>query len=108
MDVGQFDRRIELQRVATVDDGYSVVSDGWVTLAIVWAKYIPMSGSEIMAAAQNSSFANIRLKIRRDSIWSDLNAADRLLFEDVAHNIVSVRQEGRGFFLIDAVVRGDG
>ena len=114
MDAGEFDRRILLQRKVEFDDGLSTVTEGWSDIANVWAKLIPMSGKEILAAAENAAFANARFKIRNDSLWSDLNATDRLLFgtsaqhpEGVPHDIVSVRSEGRGFFLIDAVARGD-
>lgn len=107
MDAGEFDRRITLQRKLEGDDGFATTKTGWEQLAIVWAKLIPMSGKELLAAAENAAFANVRFKIRRDSSWSDLNATDRLMFEEKAHDIVSVRSEGRGFFLIDAVSRGD-
>jgi SPP1 family predicted phage head-tail adaptor len=107
MDAGEFDRRILLQRRTELDDGLATVPGGWSDIATVWAKLIPMSGKEILAAAENAAFANVRFKIRRDSNWSDLNATDQLMFEDKAHDIVSVRSEGRGFYLIDAVARGD-
>jgi SPP1 family predicted phage head-tail adaptor len=114
MDAGEFDRRILLQRRTELDDGLATVPGGWSDIATVWAKLIPMSGKEMLAAAENAAFANVRFKIRRDSNWSDLNATDRLLFgtseahpEGVPHDIVSVRSEGRGFYLIDAVARGD-
>jgi SPP1 family predicted phage head-tail adaptor len=107
MDAGEFDRRITLQRKVETDDGFATVYDGWSDIATVWAKLIPMSGKEILAAAENAAFANARFKIRRDSIWSDLNATDRLMFEEKAHDLISVRSEGRGFYLIDAVARGD-
>jgi SPP1 family predicted phage head-tail adaptor len=107
MDAGEFDRRITLQRKTEIDDGLATVAGAWADIACVWAKLIPMSGKEILAAAENAAFANARFKIRRGSQWSDLNASDRLMFEDKAHDIVSVRSEGRGFYLIDAVARGD-
>ena len=108
MDAGEFDRRITLQRAADEDDGLATVKGNWSDIATVWAKLIPMSGKEMLAAAENAAFANVRFKIRNDSLWSDLNAADRLTFDGREHDIVSVRSEGRGFFLIDAVARGDG
>lgn len=110
MDAGQFDRRVTLQRATVADDGYSTEVTGYTNLATVWAKYIPISGAEMFAAGEVSSFNRIRLKIRRDSSWSDLNATDRLFLGDdegKPHNILSVRSEGRGFYLIDAVLRGD-
>lgn len=107
MDAGQFDRRIVLQRAVTVDDGLTTVISGWEPLATVWAKYIPISGAEMLAAGETASFNRVRFKIRNDSLWSDLNATDRLTFDDKEYNIDAVRSEGRGFFLIDAVARGE-
>ncbi len=115
MDAGEFDRKITLQRMTEADDGFATAPSDWANIATISAKLIPMSGKEMLAAAENAAFANVRFKIRRDSSWSDLNAADRLLFGATAahpnglpHDIISVRQEGRGFYLIDAVARGDG
>ncbi len=115
MDAGEFDRKITLQRKVEADDGFSTSVSDWADIAVVSAKYIPMSGKEMLAAAENAAFANVRFKIRRDNMWSDLNAADRLLYgattahpNGLPHDIVSVREEGRGFYLIDAVARGDG
>lgn len=109
MDAGEFDRKITLQRKLTSDDGYSTVDNEWRNIcAPIWAKFIPVSGKEILAAAENAAFANVRYKIRRDSLWSDINETDRFLDEDGRPcNIIWVRSEGRGHFLIDGVRRGD-
>jgi SPP1 family predicted phage head-tail adaptor len=107
MDAGQLDRRITLQRKVEADDGFTTETASWSTLATVSAKLVPISGAERVAAGEVSAFRNIRLKIRRDSLWSDLNETDRLLFEGRAYNILSVMPEGRGFFLIEAAARGD-
>lgn len=115
MGAGEFDRKITLQRKTEGDDGFATFPSGWADIATISAKLIPMSGKEVLAAAENAAFANVRFKIRRDSSWSDLSAADRLLYgvttaspNGLPHDIVSVREEGRGFYLVDAVARGDG
>jgi SPP1 family predicted phage head-tail adaptor len=107
MDAGQLDRRVTLERATETDDGYATEVSGWQTIASVWAKLVPISGAEMVAAGETAAFNRVRLKIRRDSLWSDLNSADRLTFEDRNYNILSVRSEGRSFYLIDAAVRGD-
>jgi SPP1 family predicted phage head-tail adaptor len=108
MDAGEFDRRITLQRATVTDDGFSAVQGDWVDLARVWAKCVPLSGKEILAAGETGAFANVRYKIRNDSLWSDLNETDRFLDEDGRPcNITFVRSEGRRFFLIDGFRRGD-
>ena len=107
MDAGQLDRRVTLERATEADDGYATSVSGWQPVASVWAKLVPISGAEMIAAGETAAFNRIRLKIRRDSQWSDLNATDRLTFDDKAYNILSVRSEGRAYYLIDAVVRGE-
>jgi SPP1 family predicted phage head-tail adaptor len=107
MDAGQFDRRLRLQRATKADDGYTSEPTGYTNLATVWAKHIPLSGAERLEAGEVGAVRKVRYKIRRDSSWSDLNETDRLIADDLPHNIVSVISEGRGFYLIDAVYRGD-
>lgn len=108
MDAGELDRRITLQRAAETDNGYGTVTDSWTDIATVWAKLMPLSGAERLAAAENAAFANARFKIRKSSDVSDLTSADRLIFDDLTHNITNVRQDGRAFLVIDAVARNDG
>lgn len=108
MDAGEFDRRITLQRKLEIDDGVATVADNWSNLATVWAKFIPLPSVERLAASETAAFSRVRYKIRRGSSWSDLNAADRFLDENGrACDICVVASEGRGFYLIDAVCRGD-
>lgn len=107
MDAGQFDRRITLQRAVSADDGFTTNPTGFIDLATVWAKLIPVSGAERLAAGEIGAVRKVRYKIRRDSSWSDLNETDRLMVGDDPHNITCVSSEGRGFYLIDAVYRGD-
>jgi SPP1 family predicted phage head-tail adaptor len=73
----------------------------------VWAKLIPISGAERIAAGQNAATRKLRFKIRRDSLWSELNEAWQVQFEDRAYNIDAVQSEGRGFYLLDVSGRGD-
>jgi SPP1 family predicted phage head-tail adaptor len=95
MDAGELDRKITLQRQgADFDNGLGTEPGEWATLASVWAKLMPMSGAERLAALENAAFASVRFLIRKSS--------------DVAHNIVNVREDGRAFLVIDAVARGDG
>lgn len=109
MDAGQLDRRIQLQRKQEEDDGYATEAAGWLTFATVWAQRLPVSGVEQLAAGQVAGFNRARWKIRRDSLWSDLNSADRLrdILDDRDHNILSVRTEGRSWLVIDTAVSGD-
>lgn len=107
MDAGQFDRRITLQQPVTADDGYATDNGEPLTIAHVWAKLIPVSGAERLAAGQNSATRKLRFKIRKDGLWSALNEAWQIEFEGNAYDIDSVLPEGRGFYLLDVSGRGD-
>ena len=107
MDAGKLDRRITLQRATTTDDGFGTIESGWTDLATVWAQFLPQSAAERAQAGERASNEKARFRIRKDSIWSDLNATDRLLFEGVAYNLVGVTEPDRGWFVIEAVGRGD-
>jgi SPP1 family predicted phage head-tail adaptor len=107
MDAGQFDRRIMLQQPQEADDSYATVTGEYLDIAEVWAKLIPISGAERIAAGQTSAFRKLRFKIRRDSLWTALNESWQIQFEDKPYNIDAVQSEGRGFYLLDVSGRGD-
>lgn len=111
MDAGQFDRRITLQRKVTADDGYTTGVTGYIDLATVWAKLIPLPSGERLEAGEIAATRNVRYKIRRDSSWSDLNESDRFMADELPHDITRVASEtgadGRRFFLVDGAYRGD-
>jgi SPP1 family predicted phage head-tail adaptor len=106
MDAGELDRRVTIQRQTETDDGLATVPGSWADLVTVWAKLMPVSGQEKLAAAQNSSFSLRRFKIRKPSIV--LTTKDRLVFEDDGHDIADIRQDGRAFLVLECNVRGDG
>lgn len=109
MDAGRFDRKITLQRKVETDTGYGTEETGWTDIATVSAQLVLVTRAvlERMAAGEINSSGYNQFRIRRDSSWSDLNATDRLLYNGNPHDITYVREEGRRFFLIDAMARGD-
>lgn len=107
MDAGELDRRVTLQRLTEIDDGYGTVASGWTTLATVWAKLMPILGAEKMAAMENAGSARRKFKIRRSLDVSGLTAKDRLVYRDVNHDIADVSEMDRDFLIIDAMVRND-
>lgn len=108
MNAGELDRRITLQRLTETDDGYGTVASGWNTLATVWAKLMPILGAEKLQALENAGTARRKFKIRRSPTVVDLNAKDRLVYNDVNHDIADVSEMDRDFLIIDATVRNDG
>lgn len=108
MDAGELDRRITLQRITETDDGYGTVASGWNTIATVWARLMPILGAERMAALENAGTARRKFKIRRSASVADLKAKDRLVYNEVNHDIADVSEMDRDFLIIDAMVRNDG
>jgi SPP1 family predicted phage head-tail adaptor len=110
MQAGQLDRRITLQRQGVaVDDGFSTVPGGWADLASVWARFIPLTGTERAAASQTQAFGKANWEIRKDSSYSDLDAKDRLLDKDGrVFAILNVTEPNRGYLFVETTGVADG
>lgn len=95
MKPGEMDRRITIQRYSdTYDDHGGLVMD-WADLALVWAKYTPISDSEQWRAASVEASATARFLIRYSSTVSDVGPKDRVIFEGDAYGIRGVKEVGR-------------
>lgn len=106
---GEYDRRVVLQRQGVAsDDGFQSVPGAWDELATVWAKFIPLTGTERAAASQTQAFGNANWEIRKDSSWADLNAKDRLLHNGTAYDIINVTEPKRGYIFVESVAAADG
>jgi SPP1 family predicted phage head-tail adaptor len=111
MDAGKLDRRVTLQRKgAEVDDGIQTVPGDWADLADVWAQFLPQSAAERAQAGETAAYNKIRIRIRKDSSWSDLNAKDGFYFTadpETEYNISGVTEPDRGWLVVEGVGRGD-
>lgn len=106
---GALDRRITLQRKgAETDDGFNTVPGDWADLASVWARFIPLTGTERAAASQTQAFGQANWEIRDDSQWADLNAKDRLVENGRAYDIINVTRPNRGWLFIESTSSDDG
>jgi SPP1 family predicted phage head-tail adaptor len=108
MDAGKLDRRVTLQRqgVAT-DDGFQSVPGAFADLAEVWAQFIPLTATERAQAGETQAYAQARYRIRKDTLWADLNAKDRLV-DGRTFNITAVNEPDRDWLVIECVARADG
>ena len=108
MDAGAFDRRITLERKGVAsDDGFQTVDGAWDEVATIWARFIPLSGSERAVASQTQAFCKANWEIRKDSSWADLNAKDRLTNNGKVFNILNVTEPRRGFMFIESIGAAD-
>lgn len=108
MDAGKLDRRVTLQRKgAEADDGFQTVPGDWESLADVWAQFLPMSSAERAQAGETAAYNRVRIRIRKDSSWSDLNAKDGFVLAGAEYNILGVTEPDRGWMVVEGVGRGD-
>jgi len=109
MRAGKLDRRIVLERFTTTVDDYNEPVKSWSTLATVSASFEPLSDGERFRASETAANASARFVIRYSTTVRDLNPKDRLVFEDVVHQIVHVKEIGRREGIeITSLARADG
>jgi SPP1 family predicted phage head-tail adaptor len=93
MKIGSMDRKIVIERSSsdTVDAaGAPVVT--WATLYRIWAKVVPMSGSEALRLERQMSNQISRFFIR---YVPDLDVSDRITYESKNWDILNIREIGR-------------
>jgi SPP1 family predicted phage head-tail adaptor len=88
---GDMDRRITIQQVTLVDDGFGHVEE-WADLATVWAEVKQESGREFFAAGGIQSDRKVVFRLR----WIDgITVVHRVIYSGREHNIHEVRELGR-------------
>lgn len=109
MDAGQLDRRITLQRQAVAtDDGFTTLPGDFEELAVVWARFIPLTGAERAQASQTQAFGKANWEIRKDTLWADLNANDRIVDSDGrVFNILNVTFPRREWMFVESIAPSD-
>ena len=89
------DRRITFQLLTRDRDTYGDEVASWANIATaptVWAEVTELKGKETFEAAQITSFADIRFRIR---FRSDLNERLRISYKTRHYNIQSITEIGR-------------
>jgi len=93
MRAGGLDRRVRLQRFTTTTDEYGDPVQGWADLATVFAEVRQQSGREFLTAAQEVASRRVVFFLR----WfPGLTVLDRVAYDGRNHDIVEVREIGRG------------
>ena len=90
--IGELDQRVTIEQPTLVDDSSGTGKDRtWSTLAKVWARVTPVSGSERVLGAQVESPTLYRVVIRRRA---DVTAHMRVLWITKSMNIKAVVDPG--------------
>ena len=91
MRAGSLYRRITVQRVTYVDDGYGS-SEQWQDAFSTWAQMIQESGREFIAAAAVQATRRVVFRLR----WRPgISVLDRVIYRGLPHNIEDVKELGR-------------
>ncbi len=91
---GELDRRIRVERLIDVDDGYQRVPT-WSELATLWAKYMPGRGAERREAAVTQARLPATFRIRWSTVSATVGPRDRIVFNGDTYMISSAVEVGR-------------
>ena len=95
MQAGKLDRRITFQSFTRTRNTYGDEVTSWANIATVptvWAELTELKGKETFEAAQITSFADTRFRIR---FRSDLTERLRISYKTRHYNIQSITEIGR-------------
>jgi head-tail adaptor len=95
IDPGELDKRIEIWRTESRDDGIATVPGEPVELARRWAKKTDISDGEKLRAGENAASLASRFLVRSDSVTRTLNpGTDTICWKGKAFQITGVKDSG--------------
>jgi len=90
MDIGEFDRRINIQSKTTGQDAtYGTETVSWSTLATVWAKVSDLVPSKSESVRQGLTMGRNQTRIRF-RYRSDVDSSMRITFPDDAGRVLQI------------------
>lgn len=105
--IARLRKRVIFQRESRTADGAGGYSLGWTTLCTVWGQNAPEKGRERVAAGRIESDLSGVLVVRSSSETRAVTTSDKVLIDNVAHNIRSISNpDQRNRFLEMVVERG--
>ena len=97
MNPGELDRRVIIQQATETRQVNGETTYAWATYGTRWAKYEPVSVSEIVDDGRIVIFSKSRFTIRWDG---NLNEKYRVSYQNKIYNIESVEEVGRRAFMV--------
>lgn len=108
MEAGRRDRRIRIEyQGPEVDDGLRSKPGGWLLFSRRWAQFVPLTGSERMAAAENAGSRTLKFRFRKPKSKGPITTAMRLIYREAFHDIISVLDLERDEVEVMCVGRSD-
>ena len=87
--IGLRDTRITIQRPTQSVDSQGSPSQTWVTLAVAWARVQTLTAKEVTNGTARSSSTETLFSIRYQTILSNLNPRDRIVWGTAVYDIAS-------------------
>ncbi|HEY8390109.1 MAG TPA: phage head closure protein [Clostridia bacterium] len=84
MTIGELNRRVDVLELFEERDDFGGVTSNWLTIAQVWAKIEPISGTEFFKAEQISAETTTKITIR---YYKTLNVMHRIRYKDKIYEI---------------------
>ena len=104
MRAGRLNKRVTFQRLARDDDGGGGGAKAWVPLLTVWGSYAPERGRERLEAGRVSSAIGGVLTVRSSTQTRAVTSADRVLIDEVPHQIRSAANPDQRSRSIEMIV----
>lgn len=109
MNAGRLNRRVQFQRATEINDGFQTIKGTFVAHGnVTAASRRDVSDAEKMSGGRLLSEVTARFRVRASAFTRQITAADRLLCDGKAFNILGIKEgDERGIFLeITAVAAG--
>ena len=105
---GDLDRRVQIRRSSSSDDGFQSVETWADHGSEVWASFTPVSDAERWASGQLQATSMARFVVRYSAFTADLDAKDRLTMDEQEWQVVGRKEIGRREFIeLTAVAEAD-
>lgn len=91
--IGRLNNRVTIQQPATGQDEIGQPTQGWSTLAEVWANVRTLNGVETIKAGAEMSAVKASIRIRRRT---DVTAAMRVVLGSTVYQVKAVLQDEVG------------
>lgn len=96
MQAGKLDRRVQIMRAGTIDDGYQQTVGPYMPHGpAIWAEKQDVSDRERFAAGTVDPVITTRFRVRWSSFSAAIDRADRLVCEGREYAIVGIKEIGR-------------
>ena len=95
MRAGEMDRRVQFQRAAILDDGFSETEAFANHGKPMWAKKTDVSDAERLRAGEVQAMLTARFVVRWTAFTSDLTPKDRIQYDGKSFRIFGIKEIGR-------------